>query len=174
MKEVKVIMRMHTRNTPDHARSALAPRASSAAYGRRVLVASLAAGALGLAACGGGAASGSSGGATPTISIVEPTEGAMVSQPFTLKVNSSVDLGATDTGKDHFHLTFDGNAQQYTVETKPEVMINSLSPGKHTIKVTLQHADHSPIGPEAQVNVTVAKAGGGPASTPAQGGGNGY
>ena len=125
-------------------------------------------------ACSGGAASGSSGGATPTISIVEPTEGATVSQPFTLKVDSSVDFGPTDTGKDHFHLTFDGNAQQYTVETKPEVMINSLSPGRHTIKVTLQHADHSPIGPEAQVNVTVANAGGGTTSTPAQGGGNGY
>jgi hypothetical protein len=174
MKDVNDTMRIHTRNTPDHARTALAPRASSAAYGRGLLVATLAAGALGLAACSGGAASGSSGGATPTISIVEPTEGATVSQPFTLKVDSSVDFGPTDTGKDHFHLTFDGNAQQYTVETKPEVMINSLSPGRHTIKVTLQHADHSPIGPEAQVNVTVANAGGGTTSTPAQGGGNGY
>ena len=98
----------------------------------------------------------------------------MVSQPFALKVDSSVDLGATDTGKDHFHLTFDGNAQQYTVETKPEVMINSLSPGKHTIKVTLQHADHSPIGPEAQVNVTVSNSGGGTPSMPSEGGGYGY
>jgi hypothetical protein len=144
-----------------------------------MFVAMAAAGALGLAACGSsgspGAASTAAGGG-PTISIVEPADNATVTQPFTLKVSSSEPLGATDTGKDHFHLTFDGNAQDYKVETNPQVTINTLSPGKHTIKVTLQHADHSPVGPAAQVMVTVEGAGGTPAPATSNGGGygNGY
>jgi len=151
----------------------------TAAYGRGLLVAVAAAGALGLAACG---SSGSPGGGTtaaagaPAISILEPANNATVTQPFTLKVSSSEPLGATDTGKDHFHLTFDGNAQAYTVETNPEVSINTLTPGKHVIKVTLQHADHSPVGPAAQVSVMVAGAGGTapPATSTGGGYGNGY
>ena len=161
-----------TRTTPTE--QTRGPRRT--AYPRGFVVAALAAGALGLAACGtsGSAASPAAGG-TPTISILEPRDGASVSQPFTLKVSSSEELGATDTGKDHFHLTFDGNEQQYTVETSPEVTIASLTPGKHTVKVTLQHADHSPIGPEAQVTVDVT--GGGTPGAPMTdtgGGAGGY
>lgn len=114
------------------------------------------------AACGSDAQTSSgSGGSGPSISISSPHPGDTVSQPFDLVVESSEELGATDTGKDHFHLTFDGNSQDYTVETSPKVRIDSLSPGKHTIKVTLQHADHSPVGPEAQVSVTVGNTGSG-------------
>lgn len=149
---------------------------NSAPYGKGLIAV---AAALGLAACGGAAGSqagSTAAGGTPTISIVEPANNANVTEPFTLKVSSSEPLGATSTGKDHFHLTFDGNAQDYTVETTPQVTINSLSPGKHIIKVTLQHADHSPVGPAAQVSVTVMGAGGTAPATSTGGGGygNGY
>ena len=149
--------------------TARASGASSAAYGRGVLIVVLTAGTLGLAACGSSGSS-SAAGDSPSISIVEPKDGATVTEPFTVKVASSEQLGATDTGMDHYHLTFDGNSQDYTVETKPEATVNTLSPGQHTIKVSLQHADHSPVGPAAEVTVTVAGAGG----TPTSGGGNGY
>ena len=92
---------------------------------------------------------------------MSPKANQTVTQPFTLEVRSSEEFGETDSGKDHFHLTFDGNSQDYTVETKPKVTIDQLAPGRHTIKVTLQHADHSPVGPEAEVSVMVGNAGGG-------------
>jgi hypothetical protein len=168
-----------TRQQPDPTRSARTHPRRTAPYGKGLLVAVAAAGALGLAACGSSASPG--GGSTaaagaPAITIVEPANNATVTQPFTLKVSSSEPLGATDTGKDHFHLTFDGNAQDYTVETNPQVTIDKLTPGKHIIKVTLQHADHSPVGPAAQVAVTVEGAGGTtpPATSTGGGYGNGY
>lgn len=138
-----------------------------------------------LAACGGGGGmygsgsgsgagnSGGSGGAT--ISITAPNDNASVAEPFRLTVKSSEQLGPTSSGKDHFHLTFDGNAQDYTVETKPTVMIDKLKPGKHTIKVTLQHADHSPVGPQDQITVNVTKAGSAATSSAtSSSGGGGY
>ncbi len=168
-----------TRPQPDFTDTAPTRRGRTAPYGRGLLVAVAAAGALGLAACGssGSPQGGSTAvGSTPAISIVQPADNATVTQPFLLKVSSTEPLGATDTGKDHFHLTFDGNAQDYTVETNPEVTIKSLTPGKHVIKVTLQHADHSPVGPAAQVSVTVEGAGGTPPPATSTGGGygNGY
>ncbi|QDP96966.1 hypothetical protein FOE78_14490 [Microlunatus elymi] len=145
----------------------------SAPSKKNLIMGSAAAGALlMLAGCGMGGGYGSSttnsgsnnsnsgsnqGGAT--ISITAPKNNASVTEPFKLTVKSSEALGPTTSGKDHFHLTFDGNAQDYTVETQPTVMISKLAPGKHTIKVTLQHADHSPVGPQAQITVTVTKAG---------------
>lgn len=131
---------------------------------RRHALAALAAGSLVAltTACGstdGGGAG--SGGAGPSIEISSPKAGATVTQPFTLEVRSSEPLGATDSGRDHFHLTFDGNQQDYTVETKPKVTIDTLTPGRHTIRVSLQHADHSPVGPAAEVTVTVGNAGSG-------------
>ncbi len=104
-------------------------------------------------------------GAGATISITEPGENASVTQPFTLKVDSSVELGAPESGQHHLHLTFDGNADDYTVEPDGELTIDQLSPGSHTIKVTLQHADHSPAGAEDEVTVTVAD---GPGPPPSQ------
>ncbi|SDT40701.1 hypothetical protein [Microlunatus soli] len=118
---------------------------------------------LALSGCsGGGGGYGSSGGgggggddSGATISITAPKDHATVSEPFRLTVKSSEAMGPTSSGKDHLHLTFDGNAQDYTVETKPTVMINNLKSGQHKIKVTLQHADHSPVGPAAEITVTV-------------------
>ena len=90
-----------------------------------------------------------------TLSITEPGDDATVTQPFTLKVTSSEELGPTDSGKHHVHLSFDGNADDYTVEPDGEMIIDQLTPGRHTIKVTLQHADHSPAGAEDEIAVTV-------------------
>ncbi|HEY9289992.1 MAG TPA: hypothetical protein VIP98_01815 [Microlunatus sp.] len=153
-----------------------------AGSGKRLILGAAAAGALLLVAgCGpmGGGGYGSSGSNNgggggdngATISITAPKDNATVSEPFKLTVKSSEELGPTDSGKDHFHLTFDGNAQDYTVETQPTVMIKKLGPGLHTIKVTLQHADHSPVGPQAQVTVTVSKAGAAATSSSSSGGG---
>jgi len=114
-------------------------------------------------ASGSGGSSGSSGSnagsSTPTLTIVSPATGASVTAPFMLKVSSDETLGATSTGADHLHVFIDGSSS-YKVMTSDQMKITGLSAGKHTILVTLQHADHSPVGPKATVKVDVTKSSG--------------
>jgi hypothetical protein len=136
----------------------------------------LAVAACGSATAGSGGSSGSSGGgSTPTLKITSPAAGASVTAPFTLKLASSVPLGPTSSGDDHVHLFVDGSSS-YQVVTSDSARIKNLSPGKHTILVTLQHADHSPVGPKARVTVTVTGGSGASNSSPSSGGsgGGGY
>ena len=109
-----------------------------------------------LIVAGCGAASGSSD-KQPTFSIASPSNGAKVKVPFTVTVSSSEPLGPTNSGKDHWHLYFDGKETQYEVITSTSTRVTSLSPGKHKIEASLQHADHSPVGPEDEIRVTVVK-----------------
>ena len=109
-----------------------------------------------LIVAGCGAASGSSvSSKQPTISITSPSNGVKV--PFTVTVSSSEPLGATNSGKDHWHLYFDGKETQYKVITSTSTRITSLSPGTHKMEASLQHADHSQVGPEEEISVTVVK-----------------
>jgi hypothetical protein len=109
---------------------------------------------------GCGAASGSSD-KQPTLSIASPSNGAKVKVPFTVTVSSSEPLGPTNSGKDHWHLYFDGKETQYKVITSMSTRVTSLAPGKHKVEASLQHADHSPVGPEDEISVTVVKGTGG-------------
>ena len=127
---------------------------------RRWLIALLAI-ALVAAACGS-EASGSSGGEEGMeVSIDEPSDGAEVTTPFTVKVSSSEEIGPEDTGLHHVHVFFDGNDDEYQVVTSESVEVDELSPGDHTIGVSLRNADHSPAGAEAEIAVTVADGDGG-------------
>jgi hypothetical protein len=111
-----------------------------------------------LIVAGCGAVSGSSASnKQPTISIASPSNGAKVRVPFTLTVSSSEPLGPTNSGKDHWHLYFDGKETQYKVITSTSTRVTNLSPGKHKLEASLQHADHSPVGPEDEISVTVVK-----------------
>lgn len=117
-------------------------------------VATLASGLL--AACGSSSASGS-GSDSPTITITSPADGATVGTDVQVTWDSNVDLGPPDTGRDHAHVFVDGHANDYTVVGGDSFMLKGLSPGKHTIDVTLQHADHSPAGAEDDVQVDVSR-----------------
>lgn len=131
--------------------------------------------ALLAAACGNGSSSaGASGGGSPAISIVSPSDGAKVTSPFSLKVSSSEALGPTDSGKDHWHLYIDGNQQDYKVITSTSTEVQGLAAGRHTIAASLQHADHSPVGPVDKITVTVAGSGSGGGGGNGGGGGGGY
>jgi hypothetical protein len=121
-------------------------------------------GLLAVAACG--SAGGSSGGSSPKLTITSPSDGANVRLPINLTFTSSVPLGPTDSGMDHVHVFTDGHTGDYTVVPTTTFQIKDLSPGRHTIGVTLQHADHSPAGASAQVTVVVAGAGSGGGGTP--------
>jgi Bacterial Ig domain len=113
------------------------------------------------AACGqdpagtGDTSSGGGGAAAPKLTITSPANGAAVTMPFTLKFDSSVPLGKTDTGMDHVHVFSDGKSDKYTVVPTTSFDMKDLTPGQHTIGVTLQHADHSPAGASAEITVMV-------------------
>ena len=127
----------------------------------------------------------SAGGGGDTLSISAPSDGAKVSEPFTLMVSSNQALGDPSTGDDHVHLCFDGascDSGSYQLVYGTSAQVNGLSPGQHTIEASLRHADHSAAGPTATITVTVTGAGAGagapsmsPASpTTSSGGGYGY
>jgi hypothetical protein len=129
----------------------------------------------------GGQGSGSQQGSS-ALTITEPKNGATVTLPFTVKYTTSEPLGPTDSGKDHVHVFLDGKKNEYTVVPANSYEIKNAPAGKHEIDVTLQRADHSPVGPTAKimVNITGAGTGGGTSGGTGGGGydygngGNGY
>jgi hypothetical protein len=108
-----------------------------------------------LAACGSDSGDGGADGGSPEVSITSPSDGASVGSSFEVTWDTDVDLGEPDTGRDHVHVFVDGNANDYTVVGGNEFTIEGLSPGEHTVNVTLQHADHSSAGAEDEVDVNV-------------------
>lgn len=117
-----------------------------------------------LTACGG-----DDGGGSLSVDIVEPADGADLGVPFTFVVDSSEELGPTESGNHHVHLYFDGDDSSYEViesgnGEEHEIAADSpalegLDPGEHTLNVSLRNADHSAAGAEAEVTVTVGEGG---------------
>jgi len=136
-----------------------------------------------VSACGSGSGGGSgSSGGDERVAITSPKDGADVTVPFTLRWTSTVKLGPVDTGRDHVHVYVDGNANDYTVVGANQFSVKDLSPGMHKVEISLQHADHSPVGPKSAITVNVVGGSGSASpSTPApssdgsdNGGGLGY
>lgn len=111
--------------------------------------------------------SGGGSSSTQAIEITSPADGADVEDGFEVDFASSEDLGATDTGKHHVHLFFDGSDDYEVVETPSYAVDEPLDPGEHTIKAALANADHSLTGDETEitVNVTGDGSGGGSSDT---------
>lgn len=120
---------------------------------------SLVALALVLAGCGSGTTAG--GTTDATLSVVEPASGATVSAPFTVKVNSSVPLGASETGLHHIHIWFDGNEAQYEISYSDTAQVTSAPAGAHTMTISLRNANHSDAGPRVDVPITIGGNGSG-------------
>jgi hypothetical protein len=124
---------------------------------------------------------GSSDGAK-TVTIKEPADGASIGIPFMLRLDSSVELGTTDTGKNHVHLYFDGDDSKYEVVESDNMQISDASPavkglkaGEHELDISLRNADHSAAGFDTKITVTVNGAGGDQTSDDDDGGtGGGY
>lgn len=116
-----------------------------------------------LTACGSGdgsASGGTDGG--PTVEIVTPADGAAITVPFTLTVDSSEELGTTESGRHHVHLFFDGDDSKYEVVESDTIEVAAdspalagLAPGEHVLNISLHNADHSPAGAEAQITLNV-------------------
>jgi hypothetical protein len=123
---------------------------------------------VGATGCGGDSAeAGSNGGASggeQMVTINEPAEGASVDVPFTLNLDSSVELGTTESGNHHVHLYFDGDDSKYEVIESESMEITDASPavdglksGEHELNISLRNADHSPAGFETSVMVRVGQ-----------------
>jgi hypothetical protein len=138
-----------------------------------------AAAVLGLvaAACAGASAGTDPPGAGSGLSLgfASPADGATVSEPFTVKFDSSVPLGDPSTGEHHVHLCIDVTAcgSKYTIVYGTSVTVSDLSPGPHTLLAAMANADHSPAGPTAMISITVGPATGGTGSTGGTGGSTG-
>lgn len=139
--------------------------------------------AAALAGCGGSSDAVSSGGegqgaggqaGSAALTITEPADGASVQVPFTIKVQTSEEIGPEDSGKNHLHISMDGKSDEYEVVTTTEYQVKDLTPGEHTVSVAMQHADHSPTGQTAQVKVNVTGSGGSGDTGGGSGGGGGY
>ena len=136
-------------------------------------VVAIAAIALAVAACGSGTDETAGASGEAKVTITSPSDGDTVDIPFMLEWDSTVPLGEPDTGKDHVHVYVDGQTNDYTVVGGNEFQVKDLSPGEHTVEISLQHADHSPVGPTSEISVTVG-GGGGSESPSSDGGGGGY
>jgi hypothetical protein len=130
---------------------------------RPVLAAAFALSVLAVACSNGSTAA--AGGGGDTLSIAMPTDGAKVSESFTVTVDASVPLGDPSTGDDHVHLCFDGAScdSEYTLVYGDTFQVDNLAPGQHTIEASLRNADHSAVGPTDMITVTVT---GGAGTTP--------
>ena len=132
--------------------------------------------ALGVSACGGDdgddAATATDDNGSMTVEILQPADGDTISVPFTLEVESSEELGTTDTGLHHVHVFFDGDDDAYEVFeegnreareiTADSPAVEGLEPGEHTLNISLRNADHSPAGAETEITVNVEDAGSAP------------
>jgi hypothetical protein len=111
--------------------------------------------AVTVAGCGSGSDASTGGGDDEQLSITSPADGATVRVPFTLTWDSAVALGPPDSGKDHVHVFVDGDSNDYTVVGGTKLRLTDLAPGRHEVSISLQHADHTPVGPEDMIEVTV-------------------
>lgn len=132
--------------------------------------------ALGVSACGGDdgddAATATDDNGSMTVEILQPADGDTISLPFTLEVESSEELGATDTGLHHVHVFFDGDDDAYEVFeegnreareiTADSPAVEGLEPGEHTLNISLRNADHSAAGAETEITVNVEDVGSSP------------
>lgn len=140
----------------------------------RLLFAATAALSLILAGCssaGGTSASDGGSGGEPSVEILKPADGDTLSVPFTLAVDSSEELGTTDSGNHHVHIYFDGNDSAYEVIesgnrenheiTADSPALQGLEPGEHELDISLRNADHSAAGADAKITVNIETAGSG-------------
>lgn len=126
-------------------------------------------------ASSGGQSGGGGGGGDMTVEITSPEDGAEVAAPVELELDSSVDIGETDTGLHHFHVHYDGDAENYDIvyEEGTHTAGQDLAPGEHTVQLVLANADHSETDVTDEVTVTVGEGGAGGGGGGSGGGGGG-
>lgn len=90
-----------------------------------------------------------------SVTVVEPAAGAQVQVPFTVRVDSSNELGPEDSGKHHVHIWFDNDEDNYIVVESDSTQITEAPSGEHTMHVSLRNANHSATGVEATTKINI-------------------
>lgn len=120
--------------------------------------------ALLVVACSPGSQAAGAGADQPvSIGLAAPTDGAQVTVPFDVQIDSSVPLGEPESGNHHGHLYFDtttDSADYDIVYGNTSEVTRPLAPGQHTIIVALANPNHSLAGASQTITVTVGGAGG--------------
>lgn len=88
----------------------------------------------------------------PTVAITSPANGATVASSFSLAFTLA-NWAVQPDGR-HLHLFIDGVDRGPHYSSTP-IAISNLAPGTHTLRLALAEADHSFIGVEAAIQVTV-------------------
>jgi len=108
-------------------------------------------------------------GSNLTLSVAAPSDGATVSMPFEVAIESNVAIGPPESGNHHVHLYFDGATASgdYDIVYSNKVQVTrALTPGEHTIVASLRNADHSDAGASTTFTVVVNGSGSGDGSHP--------
>ncbi len=85
------------------------------------------------------------------VTIVSPTEGAVVDSRQAFELSYEADPGPNG---DHLHLNVDGKRVDVIRQLKGTEEVGPLSPGKHTVCLAVNTASHVPTGVEECINVT--------------------
>jgi len=115
-------------------------------------------------------AGGTGGNAGLTLRVTSPSDGATVSIPFNVTLDSNVAIGPPESGNHHVHLYFDGATASgdYDIVYSNTVLVTrGLAPGTHTVVASLRNADHSDAGTYTTFTVVVSGSGGSGGSNPA-------
>jgi len=97
--------------------------------------------------------------ARATLAVSEPGSTAAVSVPFTVKISTNVRLGTPASGDQHVHVYFDDNVNQYTVMTSDTAQLTNAPAGVHVLHLSLRNANHSAVGVETSIQVTIGSGG---------------
>jgi hypothetical protein len=84
------------------------------------------------------------------ITILSPSDGAMVEPDFTFKLKYKAVAGADG---DHLHLSVDGKDVAMIHDLKGTTDVWPLSPGMHKICLSVHTKDHKSTGAEQCINV---------------------
>jgi hypothetical protein len=92
------------------------------------------------------------------VSVVVPATGDVVAVPFEVTIDSSVPLGPQDQGLHHVHIWFGDDETAQTIGEGEVVQIHNAPDGEHEMRVSLRHADHTPVGAETSVRIVISGA----------------
>jgi hypothetical protein len=87
-----------------------------------------------------------------TVKIISPEDGAKLDAMAQNKVTYDVNPGPNG---DHIHLYVDGDEAALLRKLKGAYTLDSLAPGDHRICIKVVNKNHTPIGAEGCVKVTV-------------------
>ncbi len=92
-----------------------------------------------------------------TIRITSPSDGAEVTVPFEVIVDSSVSLGPPAVEEHHVHIWFGDDPSAFMVVGESDVVrVDNAPNGAQVMTVSLHYADHTPVGPEASVSLVIS------------------